>query len=282
MSHWKSFGPGIFAAVCVLGGTASSVHAQCNTSGSDCATEWSGGGVIELGGLPAQRLARRSALTTPVRRSGYSAVGNDEVATEWSGGSVINLGGVTGYANSEADSINRAGQAAGVSYNAGGAEVATEWSGGSVINLGGLPGSTSSASYGIDDSGRVVESSVVSGVEYATEWSGSSIIDLGGLPGSTSNVRSRRQRHRAGGGSQRCGRRAIRYRVKRRRRRRYWVVGERRDNVASSLAGAGQAVGWSFNNGAFAAEWNGDTYINLGGLYGFTSSLRTLMPSVRL
>ena len=43
------------------------------------------------------------------------------------------------------------------------------------------------------------------------------------------------------------------------------------DSVASSINDAGQAVGWSFNNGAFAAEWNGDTYINLGGLYGFTS-----------
>ena len=110
MSHWKSLGLGIFAAVCVLGGTASSVHAQCNTSGSDCATEWSGGGVIELGGLPGSTASAAIGINNAGKAVGYSAVGNDEVATEWSGGSVINLGGVTGYANSEADSINAPGR----------------------------------------------------------------------------------------------------------------------------------------------------------------------------
>jgi probable HAF family extracellular repeat protein len=30
-------------------------------------------------------------------------------------------------------------------------------------------------------------------------------------------------------------------------------------------------VGWSFNGGAFAAEWKGDAYTNLGGLHDFSS-----------
>jgi len=62
---------------------------------------------------------------------------------------------------------------------------AAEWSGGSVIDLGGLPGSSLSEAESINDSGQVVEFSVVDGVTYATEWSGGSIINLGGLPGAT-------------------------------------------------------------------------------------------------
>ncbi len=51
MVYWKSFGLGIFAAVYGLGGTASSAYAQCDP-GLVCATEWNGGSVINLGGLP--------------------------------------------------------------------------------------------------------------------------------------------------------------------------------------------------------------------------------------
>jgi hypothetical protein len=42
MSHWKAFGLAIFAAVCLLAGTAGSAQAQS-------ATEWSGGSIINLG-----------------------------------------------------------------------------------------------------------------------------------------------------------------------------------------------------------------------------------------
>jgi hypothetical protein len=53
MSLYKSSGLGLFALVCLLGETSGSAHAQCNFSnGTSCATEWSGGSVIDLGGLP--------------------------------------------------------------------------------------------------------------------------------------------------------------------------------------------------------------------------------------
>jgi hypothetical protein len=48
MSYWKSFGLALFAVVCLLGETTGSARAQCTS----CATEWSGGAVINLGGLP--------------------------------------------------------------------------------------------------------------------------------------------------------------------------------------------------------------------------------------
>jgi hypothetical protein len=47
-SHWKSFGPAILVALGLLGETAGSAQAQC----AACATEWSGGSVINLGVLP--------------------------------------------------------------------------------------------------------------------------------------------------------------------------------------------------------------------------------------
>jgi uncharacterized membrane protein len=45
MSHWKSFGLALFAATCLLAETAGSAKAQY-------AVEWSGGGPVNLGGLP--------------------------------------------------------------------------------------------------------------------------------------------------------------------------------------------------------------------------------------
>jgi uncharacterized membrane protein len=52
MSHWKASGLAIFAVICLLGETTGSAHAQCNSFLSYCATEWSHGKVINLGGLP--------------------------------------------------------------------------------------------------------------------------------------------------------------------------------------------------------------------------------------
>ena len=71
------------------------------------ATEWSGGGVINLGGLPDLYPNLPTASTTPDRRW-ESAHGGIEYATEWSGGSVITLG-----SGKLANSINDAGQAVG-------------------------------------------------------------------------------------------------------------------------------------------------------------------------
>ena len=54
------------------------------------ATEWSGGSVINLGGLPGSTYSQASASTTPGRRWD-AALSVSSIATEWSGGSVIDL-----------------------------------------------------------------------------------------------------------------------------------------------------------------------------------------------
>ena len=48
MSRCKALGLAIFVVVCVLGEAIGSARAQCTS----CATEWSGGDVINLEGLP--------------------------------------------------------------------------------------------------------------------------------------------------------------------------------------------------------------------------------------
>jgi hypothetical protein len=58
MSYWKSFGLAIFAVFCLLAETTGSAHAQCNP----CATEWSGGQVINLGGLPGSFTSQASRI----------------------------------------------------------------------------------------------------------------------------------------------------------------------------------------------------------------------------
>jgi hypothetical protein len=48
MSHWKTFGLRIFAALCLLSESRGSADAQCSPR-SSCATEWSNGKAINLG-----------------------------------------------------------------------------------------------------------------------------------------------------------------------------------------------------------------------------------------
>jgi probable HAF family extracellular repeat protein len=174
MSHWKSFGIGLFAAVCLLNEATGSANAQMY------AEEWSSGQVINLG--PGEALSINDAG----QAVGIGPFG----ATEWSGGKAINLGGLPGSTDSEALSINDRGQVVGFSL-IGGVEVATEWSGGSVINLGGLPTFANSTATAINNAGQVVGASNVGGVAYATEWSGTSIIDLGWAWPTQSTMRGR-------------------------------------------------------------------------------------------
>ena len=211
MSFWKACGLAFFAAVCLLGETAGSAHAQCdfNIFGAICATAWSGGSVINLGGLPG---------STPDFAYGINAAGqvvgaSGGAAVKWSGGGVINLGGLLD-SSSVALSINGAEQAVG-SSSVGGHQYAIEWSDGSVINLGGLPGSTLSVADGINDAGQAVGYSQVGGFEHAVEWSGGSVVDLGGLPRSTYSIA-----YGINGGIQRCRWRTGSYRVERRQRHR--------------------------------------------------------------
>jgi probable HAF family extracellular repeat protein len=179
-SGWKSFGFALFAAVCLLGETAGSACAQY-------AVEWSGGGAVNLGGLPGATYSIAYGVNDFGQAVGSSAGADFEDAVEWSGGHVINLGGLPGFVDSVASSINYAGQVVGVSYPANGLPQATEWTGGAIINLGGLPGSVFSAATDINDSGQVVGRSFVGATQYAVEWSGG-VINLGGLPGAVSSV----------------------------------------------------------------------------------------------
>ena len=143
------------------------------------ATEWSGGGVIKLGGLPGSTNSVAQGINNAGQAVGFSSGFNFfEQATEWSHGHVIDLGTGAAYG------INDAGQAVGI-----GPDGATEWSHGSIIDLGGLPGSRFSEAFDINDAGQVVGlSDAMSDVGYAsiaTEWSHGHVIDLGGLPGSS-------------------------------------------------------------------------------------------------
>jgi probable HAF family extracellular repeat protein len=91
MSHWKTFGLAIFAALCLLEGTAGSADAQMY------AEEWSGGHVINLG--PGEAFS----INNSGQSVGYSFFGGGiEAAAEWANGKVINLGGLPGSMGSEA------------------------------------------------------------------------------------------------------------------------------------------------------------------------------------
>ena len=159
MSHWKAFGLAIFAAVCLLGETTGPADAQCLLSTTFCATEWSGGKVIKLGGLPGSGTSFAEGINDSGRVVGTSVIGPITYATEWRRGSIINLGGPP----SQAFGINAAGRVVGYSI-VGGVQTATEWSGGSVTNLGGPPGFTDSEARSINDAGQVVGDSTVRGL----------------------------------------------------------------------------------------------------------------------
>jgi probable HAF family extracellular repeat protein len=187
VSLCKSSGLGIFAAVCLLGETTGLAHAQCAPSSSTtCATEWSSGSGVNLGGLQGFTESAANSINNAGQIVGYSDAEPEGItfATEWSGGKVTDLGGLPGSPFSRANSINDAGRAVG-SSQVGDFNHAVEWSGGTVISLGGLPGFTSSEALSINDAGQIVGDSNVDGSStvYATEWRHGRIIDLGG-PGS--------------------------------------------------------------------------------------------------
>jgi probable HAF family extracellular repeat protein len=115
-------------------------------SGVHTATEWSGGSIIDLGGLPGSTLSIADGVNDAGQAVGYSVVNGVYHATEWSGSSIIDLG------PGLAEAINNAGQVVG-SNNAG---FATEWRDGSVIDLGVPPGFLDSVALGINDAGQVV------------------------------------------------------------------------------------------------------------------------------
>lgn len=130
MSLCKGLGLAILAAVCLLGETTGSAHAQCNSFLTLCATEWSGGSIINLGGLPGSPDSAAFSINDRGHVVGWSSIGDVPDATEWSGGKVINLGGLPGTMASFAQALNGRGQVVGYSGS-----WATEWSRGHVVNL---------------------------------------------------------------------------------------------------------------------------------------------------
>ena len=78
MSHWKSFGLAIFVAVGLLGESVGLAYAQCIRSSEQplCATEWSSGGPINLGGPPGFTTSAAAGINDAGQVVGYSLVGN--------------------------------------------------------------------------------------------------------------------------------------------------------------------------------------------------------------
>jgi probable HAF family extracellular repeat protein len=229
----------------VLTPTNASAASPCLV-GILCATEWSGGSVINLGGLPGSTLPGSIGnVATSINDRGQVVGVSEGNATEWSGGNVIRLGG--GFASSINDTgqvVGYSGAAGGVSRNPGtsNAGFAAEWSGGSVINLGAYFGGSGrfSSAAGINNFGQVVGWRFVATQTFfgntATEWSGGQAIYLGNLPGA-------------------------------------------RFSEAYSVNDAGQAVGVSlvdesqFQSSLDAVEWSGGSVVDLGGLPGSDTSL---------
>ncbi len=88
--------------------------------GIEIATEWTGGTIINLGGLSGSTGSEALDINEAGQVVGYSDfLDGHTSATEWSGGlggSIINLGGLPGSTFSEATGINDAGQVAGFSF----------------------------------------------------------------------------------------------------------------------------------------------------------------------
>ena len=94
MSFCKASGLAIFAVVCLLSETTGSAHTQCNPLVVACATEWSDGGVIDLGGRPASIV---NAINDAGQAVGAIIGEGGFLAVKWSGGSVIDLGRLPGH-----------------------------------------------------------------------------------------------------------------------------------------------------------------------------------------
>src|SRR5574337_1289739 len=143
MLHFQASKLAVFASVCSLSGVVSSAQAK------NYATEWSGGSVINLDGLPGASDSAACAINDAGQIVGISTVGNFPHAVEWSGGQVVDLGGLPGSTASEPQAINDAGQVAGASFIGNSGPRAVEWSGGQIIVVGGLYGSTVSLAFAI-------------------------------------------------------------------------------------------------------------------------------------
>jgi probable HAF family extracellular repeat protein len=121
--------------------------------GVEFATEWSGGNIINLEGLPGFTSSFAEGINDAGQVVGYSVVDGFTYATEWSDGNVVNLD--PNNSSSIALAINDTGQVVGQS-NINGLGTATEWDDGNIIGLGLLPRFLESSAAGINDVGQAV------------------------------------------------------------------------------------------------------------------------------
>ena len=108
--------------------------------GLDYATEWSGGNVINLGGLPGYTKSQARGINNAGQVVGLSYVGARVYATEWSGGTVVNLTSGSAWARRAVDEGVTSCPRAGCGRSA----------------PPGLPGSTDSEAFSINEHGQAV------------------------------------------------------------------------------------------------------------------------------
>ena len=140
MSLWKSFGLAIFAVVCLLGETAGSAQAQCESSSiHNCATEWSGGGVINLGGLPGFAASNAYGINDAGQVVGVELSAAASLSPPSGAAAASSTWEACRATRLASHGINNAGQVVGASI-IGGIPTPPSGAAASVINLGGLPG----------------------------------------------------------------------------------------------------------------------------------------------
>ena len=165
------------------------VGASSLTNGTEIATEWSRGRIIDLGVLPGYMDSDAISINDAGQAVGVSILPPVPISRP-SGAMAGHRSGRPARLHAKPCwGINDAGQVVGWSL-VGGSIIATEWSHGQVIDLGGLSGSMDSIAIGINDAGRVVGASQFGTGFEATEWSDGQVIDLGGLPGYTFSLAS--------------------------------------------------------------------------------------------
>lgn len=158
------------------------------------------GNVTVLGTLAGGTFSQGNAVNGAGQVVGVSGSAGGNRAFLWQGGVMTDLGvlGLGTFNNSEAKSVNEAGQVVGVSSTSTTlANHAFLWQNGSMTDLGVIPGGGGSISqaFDINNLGQVVGASNVAGtfgqVQHAFLWTqAGGMIDLGTLGGTTSQARS--------------------------------------------------------------------------------------------
>lgn len=148
---------------------------------------WNGNTGASLGGIAG---LGGSSMATGINNSsqvaGWSYTTGDAAvhAVMWDGDKITDLGALNGFAYSQANAINNAGQLAGMAMSIGGLEHAILWNGTKATDLG-TPDGANSVAIAINNAGKVVGITMPNpagyGNQQATLWTGTSVIDLNTL-----------------------------------------------------------------------------------------------------